>query len=187
MPSTLLWFRRDLRLHDLPPLLEAAAGGADVLGCFVLDPRLEKSSGARRLQFLGDSLRALNDAMGGRLLIIRGRPEERIPELCAAVGASAVHVSADFSPFGVRRDSTVSAALADAGVAWQATGSPYLVSPGRVTKDDGTPTRSSPRSSRAGRKSAGARLPPPRRSTSAGSIRPGCPRVWTRSPRRTPV
>ena len=29
--------------------------------------------------------------------------------------------------------------LAEAGVAWQATGSPYLVSPGRVTKDDGTP------------------------------------------------
>ena len=45
MPSNLLWFRRDLRLHDLPPLLEAAADGADVLGCFVLDPRLEKSSG----------------------------------------------------------------------------------------------------------------------------------------------
>lgn len=139
MPSNLLWFRRDLRLHDLPPLLEAAADGADVLGCFVLDPRLEQSSGARRLQFLGDSLRALNDTMGGRLLILRGRPEERIPELCAAVDASAVHVSADFSPFGARRDAAVSAALAEAGVAWQATGSPYLVSPGRVTKDDGTP------------------------------------------------
>lgn len=139
MPSNLLWFRRDLRLHDLPPLLEAAADGADVLGCFVRDPRLEKSSGARRLQFLGDSLRVLNDTMGGRLLILRGRPEERIPELCAHIGAPAVHVSADFSPFGARRDAAVSAVLAEAGVAWQATGSPYLVSPGRVTKDDGTP------------------------------------------------
>lgn len=139
MPSNLLWFRRDLRLHDLPPLLEAAADGADVLGCFILDPRLEQSSGARRLQFLGDSLRVLNDTMGGRLLILRGRPEERIPELCAHVGASAVHVSADFSPFGARRDAAVRAALAEVGVAWQATGSPYLVSPGRVTKDDGTP------------------------------------------------
>jgi deoxyribodipyrimidine photolyase len=25
MPSTLLWLRRDLRLRDLPPLLDAAA------------------------------------------------------------------------------------------------------------------------------------------------------------------
>ncbi|MCV7179075.1 cryptochrome/photolyase family protein [Mycolicibacterium sphagni] len=139
MPSTLLWFRRDLRLHDLPSLVEAAADGADVLACFVLDPRLEKSSGPRRLQFLGDSLRALSDALGGRLLITRGRPEERIPLLCKQTGATEVHMSADFSPFGVRRDDAVGAALADAGAALRATGSPYLVSPGRVTKDDGTP------------------------------------------------
>ena len=65
--------RRDLRLHDLPALLEAAAGGAEVLACFVLDPRLEKSSGPRRMQFLGDSLRALSEALDGRLLITRGR------------------------------------------------------------------------------------------------------------------
>ena len=55
------------------------------------------------------------------------------------VGASAVHVSADFSPFGARRDAAVSAALAEAGVAWQATGSPYLVSAGAGDQDDGTP------------------------------------------------
>ncbi|HME50381.1 MAG TPA: hypothetical protein VKG81_20435, partial [Mycobacterium sp.] len=30
---TLLWFRRDLRLRDLPPLLGAAADGDDVLAC----------------------------------------------------------------------------------------------------------------------------------------------------------
>jgi len=138
MSSTLLWFRRDLRLHDLPPLLEAAADGADVLACFVLDPRLERSSGPRRLQFLGDSLRALSEALDGRLLITRGRPEERIPLLCKEIGATSVHISADFSPFGVRRDKLVADTLAEAGITLQATGSPYLVSPGRVTKDDGT-------------------------------------------------
>lgn len=138
MPA-LLWFRRDLRLNDLPPLLEAAADGAEVLACFVLDPRLEKSSGPRRLQFLGDSLRTLADSLDGRLLITRGRPEERIPLLCKQINASEVHVSADFTPFGVRRDAAVKAALAETGATLQATGSPYLVTPGRVTKDDGTP------------------------------------------------
>ena len=70
----LLWLRRDLRLRDLPPLL--AAAGEEVLACFVLDPRLESASGERRLQFLGDSLRSLSAGLGGRLLIVRHRPEE---------------------------------------------------------------------------------------------------------------
>ncbi|WP_328353982.1 DNA photolyase family protein [Mycobacterium sp. NBC_00419] len=139
MPSTLLWFRRDLRLRDLPPLLEAAADGAEVLAVFVVDPRLEQSSGPRRLQYLGDSLRALSEALDDRLLIVRGRPEEEIPAICANVEAQMVHISADFSPFGVRRDTAVAEALASDGRTLQATGSPYLVSPGRVTKDDGTP------------------------------------------------
>lgn len=136
---TLLWFRRDLRLRDLPPLLDAAAGGAEVLACFVLDPRLEATSGARRLQFLGDALREVDAALDGRLLVARGRPTAVLPAICAAIGARTVHISADFSPFGLRRDRAVGAALMPLGAELVATGSPYLVSPGRVTKDDGTP------------------------------------------------
>ena len=135
--STLLWFRRDLRLHDLPPLLDAAAGDHEVLACFVLDPRLKTSSGPRRLQYLYDALRDLRDNLDGRLLVTRGRPEKRIPVLAKAIEATSVHVSADHSPFGRRRDEAVRHALGD--VPLEASGSPYLVSPGRVTKDDGTP------------------------------------------------
>jgi deoxyribodipyrimidine photo-lyase len=136
MPS-LLWFRRDLRLHDLPALLDAAAVDGEVLACYVLDPRLKASSGPRRLQYLYDALRDLRDALDGRLLVTRGRPEQRIPKLAKAIGAKSVHVSADYSPFGRRRDNAVREALGDLPI--EETGSPYLVSPGRVTKDDGTP------------------------------------------------
>ena len=134
---TLLWFRRDLRLHDLPPLLDAAQADGEVLACYVLDPRLKASSGARRLQYLYDSLRELRDGLDGRLLVTRGRPETRIPALAKQIHATSVHVSADFSPFGVRRDAAVRDALGD--VPLEESGSPYLVSPGRVTKGDGTP------------------------------------------------
>jgi deoxyribodipyrimidine photo-lyase len=137
---TLLWFRRDLRLHDMPAMLDAARGdGADgdVLACYVLDPRLKASSGARRLQYLYDALRELRDGLDGRLMVTRGDPATRIPALAKKIHASSVHVSADFSPFGVRRDDAVRDALGD--VPLEATGSPYLVSPGRVTKGDGTP------------------------------------------------
>jgi len=136
MPA-LLWFRRDLRLRDLPSLLAAASEADEVLACFVLDPRLEASPARRRMQFLCDSLRQLRTDLDGRLLVTRGRPEERIPAIANEIGASSVHVSEDFTPFGRRRDERVRSALGD--VPLVATGSPYLVSPGRVTKGDGTP------------------------------------------------
>jgi deoxyribodipyrimidine photo-lyase len=50
-----------------------------------------------------------------------------------------VHISEDFAPFGKRRDERVRTALG--AVPLVATGSPYLVSPGRVTKKDGSPYR----------------------------------------------
>lgn len=134
---TLLWFRRDLRLHDLPALLDAAEPDGEVLACYVLDPRLKASSGQRRLQYLYDALRDLNDQLDGRLLVTQGRPEKRIPALVAKIGATAVHVSGDYSPFGKRRDAAVRDALGE--VPLEESGSPYLVSPGRVTKDDGAP------------------------------------------------
>jgi deoxyribodipyrimidine photo-lyase len=135
--AALLWFRRDLRLGDLPPLLNAATNTDEVLACFVLDPRLEASSGGRRLQFLCDSLRQLRDCLDGRLLVTRGRPEERIPAIAKEVDAQSVHISEDFAPFGRRRDDRVREALGD--VPLIATGSPYLISPGRVVKDSGDP------------------------------------------------
>ncbi|MGP4053718.1 cryptochrome/photolyase family protein [Mycobacterium sp. 4D054] len=139
MPAV-LWLRRDLRLSDLPALLAAAdVDGADteVLACYVLDPRLKASSGPRRLQYLYDALRDVHDRLDGRLLVTEGHPGTRIPALAKAIGASSVHVSQDFTPFGRRRDDQVRDALGD--IELVATGSPYLVSPGRVTKGDGTP------------------------------------------------
>ena len=139
MTCALLWFRRDLRLRDHPALASAsdAARTDEVLACFVLDPRLEASSGQRRLQFLGDSLRQLRADLDGRLLITRGLPEERIPFIVKEIGASSVHISDDFAPFGRRRDERVRAALGP--VRLVASGSPYLLSPGRVLKADRTP------------------------------------------------
>jgi deoxyribodipyrimidine photo-lyase len=126
-----------LRLHDLPPLLDATAPDGDVLACYVLDPRLKASSGPRRLQYLYDALRDLHANLDGRLMVTRGQPHKRIPLLAKEIGATSVHVSADYSPFGRRRDGAVREALGD--VPLEEAGSPYLVSPGRVTKRDGTP------------------------------------------------
>lgn len=137
MPTTILWLRRDLRLHDHPALLAAAEGG-DVVPLFVLDDRLLGPSGVARTAFLLRSLRALDADLrghGARLVVRRGRPEQVVPAVAREAEASTVHVSADFGPYGRARDARVEEALGD--VPLVATGSPYAVAPGRVTTKTG--------------------------------------------------
>ena len=137
MATSVLWFRRDLRLRDNPALLAARDAG-DVLPLFVLDDALRKPSGAPRLAYLYRSLRALDEALDGRLVVLRGKPENVLPRVVRDVSADSVHVAADFGPYGRARDERVEQAL---DVELVRTGSPYAVAPGRVRKDDGTPFR----------------------------------------------
>ena len=135
--TTMLWLRRDLRIDDHPALLSAAEGDRDVLAMFVVDDTLMRPSGLPRRHFLSSSLAALDDSLGGRLLIVHGRPSVLVPQLARAVGATEVHLTADYGPYGRARDAAVEGALAEHDIAMVATGSPYAVAPGRVRKPDG--------------------------------------------------
>ncbi|MFF0264764.1 cryptochrome/photolyase family protein [Kribbella sp. NPDC004536] len=133
--TALMWFRRDLRLTDNPALLDAAASGG-VLGLFVLDPLLWGRSGDPRREYLAASLRSLSDSMGGRLVVRRGDPAVVVPAVAEEIGASSVHISADYAPYGQKRDEEVEAALRCPLVR---TGSPYAVAPGRIRNQQGRP------------------------------------------------
>ncbi|SFW62493.1 cryptochrome/photolyase family protein [Amycolatopsis australiensis] len=136
-----LWFRRDLRLGDHAALLEASRHSKHVLALYVLDDVLLKRSGAPRVAFLHGCLRALDEQLGGRLMVVHGDPATEVVRAARAIGAAAVHVSADRGPYGRRRDASVAKALAEHGIDWVETGSPYAVTPGRVVKPDGSPYR----------------------------------------------
>ena len=80
-PTTILWLRRDLRLHDHPALVAAVdaarAGGGALLPIFIWEPGLY--SGARssgnRTWFVRESLAELRSELqsrGSTLLELRG-------------------------------------------------------------------------------------------------------------------
>ncbi|MCO5310209.1 MAG: DNA photolyase family protein [Austwickia sp.] len=138
MPS-MLWFRRDLRLRDLPALGAAAAAGGDVVPLVVLDPALLASAGSVRQRCLFAALRALHESCEGRLVVRTGRPDHVLPAVAAECGATQVHGSAESTPYGRARDERVRAALAARGVGWVATGTPYAVGPGTLVTGGGTP------------------------------------------------
>ncbi|PJI90963.1 cryptochrome/photolyase family protein [Luteimicrobium subarcticum] len=140
---TVAWFRRDLRLADNPALVaaveEAREARGGVVPLFILDPRLERASGAPRAAHLARSVAALSEATGGRLVVRRGAPQDVLAGVVRDVGATSVHVAASFEPFGARRDAAVEAALAETGARLVRTGSPYAVAPGRVLNRAGEP------------------------------------------------
>lgn len=142
MSTTILWFRRDLRLSDHPALVEAAqAVGSDgeVVALFCVDERLWGPAGDNRRAFLVGCLHALNETIGGRLVVRAGDPTVVVAAVAAEVEASRVFVTADFAPYGAERDEAVEQALADAGRVLVRVGSPYAVEPGTVVNGSGQP------------------------------------------------
>ncbi len=133
-----MWFRRDLRLSDNPALLDAIAAGPDgVVPLFVLDDTLWNARATTRVAYLSALLADLSERIGG-LHVVHGDPASEVVRIARQVEATSVHVAADFTPYGSRRDTAVEDALREHDVALVRTGSPYAVAPGRITKDDGS-------------------------------------------------
>lgn len=137
------WVRRDFRLRDNPALRAAVDAGGPILPLFVLDPVLLRSPGKGRGPWLRASLAALDADLrsggGPGLTVVHGQPAIEVLRIAREAGAERVHISADFAPYGRRRDAAVERSLTDQGLELQRTGSPYAVAPGTLHNEEGQP------------------------------------------------
>ena len=135
--TSVLWFRRDLRLADHPALLAACDEG-EALPLVVLEPGqvADRRPPAQRLL---RSLAALHEATGGALVVRSGDPVEVVPEVAAAVRAARVHITRDATPHARRRDEAVGEALSARDAELVTTGTPYAIGPGLVTTGEDAP------------------------------------------------
>jgi deoxyribodipyrimidine photo-lyase len=141
--TSVLWFRRDLRIHDNPALVAAtdaawAAGDGNVVPVVLIDPALWPTWGPAKQAYLIDSLTSLDASLGGNLVIRHGKAQDVIPAIAKEFQANSVHCAADYSGYGIARDNEIGATLEKSGIDFVKTGSGYAVAPGRVTKDDAT-------------------------------------------------
>jgi deoxyribodipyrimidine photo-lyase len=116
--TAIVWFRRDLRIHDNAALAAALEEHATVVPVFCLDARLleGKHRSAARAAFLHGCLVELHrdlPARGSALGVLSGRPETEIPRLAEAIGATEIFAAADVSPFARGRDQRVARALSN--------------------------------------------------------------------------
>ena len=140
MSTSVWWVRRDIRLGDNGALQSAAAAGT-VVPLFVWEDNLLGGAGDFRRAFLFDALESLDDSVGRALIYRDGPAVAAVPEFCRLVGADTVHITEDFAPWGRARDAEVERALAASGVRLVRADTPYVIAPGTVRKDDGTPLK----------------------------------------------
>ena len=134
--TSIMWFRRDLRINDHPALLAAIESSDQVIPLFILDKQQIDEAGSKLLAYMSQSLRKLDESLGNRLHIIEGDQVEVLSALIKKYGVEQVHISDEYERYGAARDARVEAA----GISLVRTGSPYAVTPGRVVKpSDGTP------------------------------------------------
>lgn len=135
MKKGVVWFRNDLRLHDQVALNRALEECGQVLPIYCLDPRQFDTTpmgfaktGDFRRQFLYQSVEDLRHQLiekGANLLVMQGKPEDIIPELCAKYGCEAVYGSKEVTPEEITVEDNLEKALWKTNIplrlTWQST------------------------------------------------------------------
>ena len=148
--TTLVWFRRDLRLSDNPALAAAAERGEPVIAVYLHAPHEEApwQPGAASHWWLHQSLQSLaadlesNDSR----LILRGLASEEssqavLLELIAAHDVTAVYWNRLYEPALVKRDKKIKKALSDSGIEAKSFKSHLLFEPFEVATGKDEPYR----------------------------------------------
>lgn len=135
--TAIWWIRRDLRLHDNQALQAAWQSGGRVVPVFIQDAQLLGPAAPLRKAFLWAGLHALDAGLrrlGSRLILRTGDPLDVLQQVMQETGAGHIYTEEDYSPYALRRDRRVAAALPLSllpGVT--------VLHPGSVRKPDGRP------------------------------------------------
>jgi deoxyribodipyrimidine photo-lyase len=139
--TALVLFNRDLRVHDHPALF-AAARAERTVPLFVFDERLlgSRFAAPNRVAFMLEALHDLDERLrktGGRLFVRRGDPVREAIAVARGCGATAIHVSADWSAYARAREERLARACAEEGIGFTAHPGVTVVPPGAATPAGG--------------------------------------------------
>ena len=128
-PITLVWLRRDLRLHDHAALAHALTLPGSIQPVFVFDEAIlaplrsgtpeSALTADRRVSFIHQSLESLGEELAefkGSFIAVHGLATQEIPRLARELKASHVVYAGDDEPDALLRDATIESSLATLGI-----------------------------------------------------------------------
>lgn len=115
MKTTIVWFRKDLRIADHPPLMHAIKEGK-VVPLFIWNPEEEGEwpLGGASKWWLHHSLKSLEKQLASlnlKLIIRKGKSLDVIQSVMKETGASQVVWSRRYEPASIARDTEIKAAI----------------------------------------------------------------------------
>ena len=117
----IVWFRRDLRLHDNPALKAACEACSEIIPLFIFDEPLLRSQifGSACVNFMHGCLEHLAASLAARGVTLhwrRGQPVEEMVNAACESKADAVFWNRDYEPGAIERDRAIQQRLAQMGV-----------------------------------------------------------------------
>ncbi|MEP5763618.1 MAG: deoxyribodipyrimidine photo-lyase [Halieaceae bacterium] len=143
-PTTIYWFRQDLRLQDLPGLQAAIASGRPVIPCYIFDPDSagDWAPGAASRWWLHHSLASLAasiEALGGELLLLQGDSRALLRELAAANNAHNIYCSRAYEPAAAELEQQLNQSLSADGRSLKRYPGSLLFEPEQIANQSGLP------------------------------------------------
>lgn len=111
--KSLVWLRRDLRLHDHVALFNAIHDSNELYICFIFDTLILNelpNKKDRRVEFIFDVLNNINAQLKkyhGLLIILYGDPCFEIPKLCHQLKIDTVFTNEDYETYAIHRDEKI--------------------------------------------------------------------------------
>ena len=142
---SVIWFRRDLRLHDNTALSHALQSGFPVVPVFIFDRTILdqlESPRDRRVEFIHQALqdmqRQLTEIVSS-LEVYEGTPLEVWKKLSKKYTLAAVYLNHDYEPYALKRDQEIGNWLSDQQIPLHTYKDQVIFEKSEVVKDDQKP------------------------------------------------
>jgi deoxyribodipyrimidine photo-lyase len=119
---SIVWLRRDLRLHDHTALYHALHSGLPVLPLFIFDRQildLLPDRTDRRVEFIHHELSQIQNqlkALGKSMLVLQSDPVVAWQNVLSGYPVRQVHFNKDYEPYAKTRDSEITELLEFSGI-----------------------------------------------------------------------
>jgi deoxyribodipyrimidine photo-lyase len=144
-PLTIIWLRRDLRLHDNAALYHALKNNPAVLPIFIFDKaildKLEDKTDPR-VNFLHNTVQNLStqlQTLGSTIKVFHGNVINVYKQLLATYTINAVYTNTDYENYAQQRDAEIEQLLQTKNIPFHSFKDHVIFEKNEVTKDDGLP------------------------------------------------